>query len=109
MPLALLFSLLLLNILCIKYSMYDVIFVTLRSKEATKTTPPPSPDTTTATNDTWYPIDRPVNHKKFGKINHFLVQWLDSKRSTSWEPEDNATQYAIDQYFVETHAKAKRR
>jgi len=54
-------------------------------------------------------IDRLLDHKTVGKKNHFIAQWLDSEASKSWEPEDNATQYAIDQYFIAKHAKAKKR
>ena len=84
--------------------------VITKPKDATKSTLLSSPDTTTATDDIRdirYPINRLVDHKKVGKKNHFLVQWCDSKGSRSWEPEDNVTQYAIDQYFIARHAKAK--
>jgi len=91
----------------------DVFYLrhNIKPKDATQLTPKSqsSTDLTTATDDTWYPIDRLLDHKKVGKKNRFLVQWLDSEASKSWEPEENVTQYAIDQYFITKHAKVKKR
>ena len=70
--------------------------------------PPPVP-ATTKTDDTWYSIEKLLNHKKVGKKDFYLVKWQDANGSQSWEPAENITQYAIDQYFIEKRAKAKRR
>ena len=61
----------------------------------------PSSDTTTVTDDMWYPIGRLLNHKKIGNKDYYLVKWQDSSGSQSWEPAENITQYAIEQYIIE--------
>ena len=81
----------------------------IKPKDAATTTSQHSSDSAKTTDDTWYPIDKLLDHKKVGKETHFLVQWLDSQGSKSWEPDDNITQCAIDQYFIARHPKTKRR
>jgi len=68
----------------------------------------PSSDTTTVTDDTWYPIERLLNHKKISNKDYYLVKWQDSSGSQSWEPAENITQYAIERYIIERRQKAKR-
>jgi len=81
----------------------------LKPREVPKSLTEPPSDTMTSTDDTWYPIERLVGHKRVNRKDYFLVKWLDATGSRSWEPKDNITQYAIDQYFVEKKQKAKRR
>jgi len=50
-----------------------------------------------------------LDHKKVGKTIYYLVKWQDSKGAQTWEPEDNITQFAIDQYLIAKREKAKRK
>ena len=83
----------------------------LRHNITPKKTPdpvPPHPATTTGkSDDTWYTIQKLLSHKKIAQKDHYLVKWQDG--SKSWEPADNITPYAIDQYYVQKRDKAKRR
>ena len=81
----------------------------IKPKEVNQSDSSPSSDTTTVTDDTWYPFERLLNHKKIGNKDYYLVKWQDSSGSQSWEPAENITQYAIEQYIIERREKAKRR
>ena len=72
----------------------------------TKPVSTPVSDTSTTADDTWYLIEKILNHKKVSREDYFLVKWLDSQGSRSWEPYENVTQYAIDQYYIEKRQKA---
>jgi len=69
----------------------------------------PTAGDTMIPDNTRYPIERVLKHRKVGKKEYFLVKWLDSKGSQTWEPGLNVTQFAIDQYFVQKRNEAKRR
>jgi len=69
----------------------------------------PTAGDTKIPDDTWYPIERVVKHKKVDKKEYFLVKWLDSEGSQTWAPKQNVTQFAIDQYFVRKRNEAKGR
>jgi len=69
----------------------------------------PQPVLTQPTDGEWYAIDGLLNHKKVGKTNYYLVKWQDAKGSQTWEPENNVTQFAIDQYLVTKRQKAERK
>jgi len=81
----------------------------IKPTEATKSVSTPVSDTTTTVDDTWYPIEKIMNHKKVSRKDYFLVKWLDLQGSRSWEPYENVTQYAIDQYYIEKRHKARKR
>jgi len=68
---------------------------------------PPSPPTQT-NDDDWYTIEGLLNHKKVGIKTYYLVKWKDDKGSQTREPEENITQYAIDQYLIMKRDRAKR-
>jgi len=59
--------------------------------------------------DEWYPIERVLSHKKVGNKEFYRVRWLDDQASETWEPKENVTQFAIDQYFVEKRRKSTQR
>ena len=69
--------------------------------------PTPSIDTSDASNDVWYAIDRLLDHKKSGQKTLYLVRWQDKTRS--WEPADNVTDFAINEYHIRREQRKKRR
>ena len=69
----------------------------------------PQPVLMQPTDDEWYAIDGLLNHKKVGKTNYYLVKWQDGKGSHTWEPENNITQFVIDQYLVTKRQKAEQK
>jgi len=89
----------------------DSIFLchSIKPKEVIVSHSSPSSDTTTVTDDTWYPIERLLNHKKISNKDYYLVKWEDSSGSQSCELVENISQYAIEQYIIERREKAKRR
>ena len=69
----------------------------------------PTLDETTTTDDTWYPIEKLLAHKMVDGKCYYRVQWLDADKSRTWEPKENVTQYAIDQYLIARKQTAKQR
>ena len=69
--------------------------------------PIPPTDTTDASNDVWYVIDRLLDHKKSGKKTLYLVKWEDKSRS--WEPAENVTDFAINEYHIRREQRKKRK
>ena len=59
--------------------------------------------------DTWYASDCLLNDKMIGKRRFYLVKWQYSISPPSWEPQDNVSQFAIDQYFIRKRAKQRQR
>jgi len=69
----------------------------------------PEPADNTIPDDTWFPIERLLCHKKRGKKVFYRVKWLDFTSSPSWVPQENVTQYAIDEYFIQRRSKSRQR
>jgi len=67
----------------------------------------PAPADNLMPSDTWFPIDRLLSHKKVGNKVLYRVMWSDSASAPSWEPQDNITQHAIDEYFIQRRNKSK--
>jgi len=80
----------------------------IKPKDVNNSDSSPSSDTTIVTDDTWYPIERLLNHKKISNKDYYLVKWQDSSGSQLSKPAENITQYAIEQYIIERREKAKR-
>lgn len=57
--------------------------------------------------DGWYTIDRVCGKKKVRGKLHFLVRWQDGTKS--YEPKENVSDYAINQYYVRVKQNQKRR
>lgn len=57
--------------------------------------------------DGWYTIDRVCGKKKVRGKLHFLVKWQDGTKS--YEPKENVSDYAINQYYVRVKQKQNRR
>jgi len=68
--------------------------------------PVTSPTVSDTTVDT-HAVDRLLRHKHIGNKDYYLVKWLDPKASQTWEPSENITQFAIDQFYVQRRAKSK--
>jgi len=71
-------------------------------KRVTQVTPPVSDTAPTNTADTsddvWYAVDRLLDHRKSGGKILYLVKWQDQSRS--WEPSENITDFAINEYNI---------
>jgi len=68
------------------------------------TVPIDAPDTS---NDVWYSIDRLLKHRKTGNKVFYLVKWQDNTQS--WEPAENITDFAIDEYNVRRDQQKQKR
>jgi len=57
--------------------------------------------------DGWFQIDKICGRKKMNGKMYFLVKWADGTKS--YEPRENVTEYAINQYLVRTKQRQKKR
>ena len=69
--------------------------------------PTPPADTQDASQDVWYAIDRLLDHKKSGQRTLYLVKWQD--KTHSWEPAENVTDFAVNEYQIRREQRKKRR
>jgi len=69
----------------------------------------PAPADNSLPDDTWFPIERILSHKKRGNKVFYRVKWADAASSPSWEASENVTQCAKDEYFIQKRDKAKQR
>ena len=77
------------------------------STASSQTTTTSTNDIVDSTGDVWYSIDRLLKHKRSGNKVHYFVRWQD--KSCSWEPSENITDFAINEYYVRKEQQKKKK
>ena len=79
---------------------------TVQGEETPQNNTQAAPKTQENTQEVWYECEKLLKTRGRGKNREFLVKWVGNHKP-SWEPEENVSEFLIQQYFI-THTKKGR-